>query len=39
MGFTVSVMKSRRAMTCQLETPLNVHGNLKTKPVHEVEQC
>ena len=27
MGFTVSVMKSGRAMTRQLETPLNVHGN------------
>ena len=29
MGFTVFVMKSGRAMMRQLETPLNVHGNLK----------
>ena len=27
----VSVMKSKRAMTRQLETPLNVHGNLNKK--------
>ena len=27
----VSVMKSERAMTRQLETPLNVHGNLNRK--------
>ena len=27
----VSVMKSERAMTRQLETPLNVHGNLNKK--------
>ena len=27
----VSVMKSERAMTRQLETPLNVHDNLNKK--------
>ena len=31
MGFTVFVMKSGHAMTHQLETPLNVNGNLKQR--------
>ena len=33
IGFTVSLMKYRQIMTCQLEEPLNIHSNLKVPAI------